>query len=319
MFQPIIDIIKKYDSIVIFGHINPDGDCYGSALGLKKVIQINFPEKKVYITGSGLPNFFKFLEPMDEVSDEVISKSLGIIVDGNDLDRMEDSRVHNCIAWAKIDHHVDTGSFTEGPAAVDEEANSTCDIIVKMILDYDLQIDEVAANALYLGILTDSARFQFVHNYARTFQRVSFLCAKGASPAKLNSILTHTTEKELMAKGYVLNHYKKSKEGVLSIFFDKETLAKLNLGANDASNMINLLANVDDCPVWVSFAEYTDGAGRIEFRSNGPAVQPFAHSIGGGGHLMAAGAPFEPFSEERANKIIEGLDELVRNWRKENA
>ena len=255
---------------------------------------------------------------MDKVSDEIITNSLGIIVDGNDLDRMEDQRVHNCLAWAKIDHHVDTGSFDEGPSIVDEEANSTCDIIVKMILEQNLIIDEIAANALYLGILTDSARFQFVHNYAHTFKRVSYLCEHGANPTKLNSILTHTTEKALAAKGYILTNYQKSKEGVLYIYFDMKTLKKLKLGPNDASNMINLLANVEGCPVWVTFAEHSPGKGRIEFRSNGPAVQPFAHSIGGGGHLMAAGAPLDPFSLEHANEIIEGLDELVRNWRKEN-
>ena len=319
MFENIVGIIKKYDSIVIFGHINPDGDCYGAALGLKKVIQINYPEKKVYITGTGVPRFFEALEPMDIVSDEIIEHSLGIIVDGNDLDRMEDQRVKKCIAWAKIDHHVDTGSFNEGPSVVDEEANSTCDMIVKMVLENDYKIDRIAANALYLGILTDSARFLFVHNYSRTFKRVSFLCENGADPTMLDRLLNNTTETDLRAKGYILSNYKKSKEGVLYIIFTMEILKELGIGANDASSYINLLANVDNCPVWVTFAEYTSGKGRIEFRSNGPAVQPFAHSIGGGGHLRAAGAPFEPFSEERALKIIDELDNIVKDWRKENS
>ena len=318
MFEAVIDIIKKYDSIVIFGHINPDGDCYGSALGLKRIILLNFPGKEVYIVGTGVPKFFNLLEPVDDVSDEIIAKSLGIIVDGNDLDRMEDKRVHNCLAWAKIDHHVDTGSFTEGPAVVDEEANSTCDIIVKMVLDENLKLDAIGANALYLGILTDSARFQFVHNYARTFQRVAFLCQCGANPTALNRILTYTTESELRAKGYVLSHYKKSKGGVLWIDFDLKTLKELRMDPNEALGLINLLSSVDGSPVWASFAEYKPGVGRIEFRSNGPAVQPFALKYGGGGHLMAAGAPFEHYSQENIKEVIDGLDELVRQWRKEN-
>ena len=34
MFEQIVDIIEKYDSIVIFGHNNPDGDWYGAAVAL---------------------------------------------------------------------------------------------------------------------------------------------------------------------------------------------------------------------------------------------------------------------------------------------
>ena len=48
MFKQIYKKIKKYDSIVIFGHVNPDGDCYGSQIGLKEAIKATFPKKKVY-------------------------------------------------------------------------------------------------------------------------------------------------------------------------------------------------------------------------------------------------------------------------------
>ena len=40
MFDQIWDLVKKYDSIVIYGHINPDGDCYGSQVGLKEIINL---------------------------------------------------------------------------------------------------------------------------------------------------------------------------------------------------------------------------------------------------------------------------------------
>ena len=154
MFEPIIDTIEKYDSIVIFGHINPDGDCYGSAVALKRIFSLKYPEKHFYITGSGLPRFFEVLMPMDDVSDEIISNSLALLVDANDLMRMEDQRIHNCKAFVKIDHHVDTGSFTEGPSVVDEDANSTCDMIVQMIAEQNLPIDSLVANALYFCIVS---------------------------------------------------------------------------------------------------------------------------------------------------------------------
>lgn len=316
MFENIISLIEKHDSIIISGHKNPDGDCFGSAVALKRSISLQFPNKKVYLTGVGLPEFYDLLLPVDEVSDDVFPQSLGIIVDGNDIPRMEDNRIANCKAHLKIDHHVDIGSFKEGPQFVDEDANSTCDIITQLLLEAGWPIDEIVANALYLGILTDSGRFQFVIDYPETFDRVSMLCAKGANPKKINSILTIVKESTLVGKGFVFTHYKKSKHGVVYIVFKKEDLEKINMDTNAASSLVNLIGNIEDCPVWISFAEYPEGGVRIEIRSNGPEVQPFATKLGGGGHMYAAGAFMSKISLEEVDKVIEELDELVLEYKK---
>lgn len=316
MVKELLELIKKYDSIVIFGHLNPDGDCYGCQVGLKDVILSNYPHKHVYISGTGCPIFFEMLSPMDEVSDEVIANSLAILVDGNDLSRMEDQRIFKAKAFAKIDHHIDTGSFTEGPYVVDTSANSACDIITGIVMDNHLKISKTGANALYLGILTDSARFQFVNDYVQTFSRLKFLCEQGAEPTKLNSLLNKTDEKSLAAKGYAMSHYKKTKEGVIYIIYDKETLHKLGISTNEASNLINYFANVDGYPIWCSFAEYDNGRVRCEFRSNGPQVQPVAASFGGGGHALASGAQLKSLDLNLINQIIEAFNKVLVDWRK---
>lgn len=315
MFDQILELIKKYQSIVIFGHINPDGDCYGSQVGLKEVILANFPDKEVYISGTGVPRFYNIICKTDDVSDEVIERSLGILVDGNDFGRMEDSRVTKCAAWAKIDHHIDTGSFTQGPQVVDVGANSTCDIITGFVIDYNLKITKLAATALYLGILTDTARFQFVTDYPQTFGRVKFLCENGADPAEINEVLNRTDVIALAAKGYVLSHYKKSKHGVIYIAFNKKTLQKLSISANHASGLVNLLSNIDGYPVWCTFAEYTNGKVRMEIRSNGPIIQPVAVSVGGGGHAHASGATLPELKQDTIDDIIHKLDETILEWR----
>lgn len=316
MFKDIWSLVKKFDSIVIYGHINPDGDCYGAQVGLREVILANYPEKKVYITGTGVPRFFDVVCKMDEVSDEVIKNSLAIIVDGNDLGRMEDIRVSTAKAFAKIDHHIDTGSFTEGPSIVDTTANSTCDIITGLVIDNNLKITTLGANALYLGILTDSARFQFVNNFPVTFARAKFLCENGAEPNKLNVFLSRTDELSLAAKGYTLSHYHKTEQGVIYIIFDRSTLEELHISTNHASSLINLLGNVEGCPIWCSFAEYADGKVRCEFRSNGPLVQPVAVKVGGGGHAHASGAQLPSLDLKRIEEIIKMFDETIVEWRR---
>ena len=317
MFKQILEKIEKYDSIIIFGHLNPDCDCFGAAVGMKEIILSKYPHKKVYLTGTGVPYVFDLLYPVDKVEDETFKESLGVLVDANDLSRMEDSRIYNCADWVKIDHHIDTGSFTEGPFIVDTNANSACDIIAGLVMDNNLKITKVGATALLLGIVSDSARFQFVTNYPQTFERAKFLVEQGGDIKAVYTKLSKTDEKTLAVKGYVLSHYLKSKKNhVLYIILDKKTLHKLSVSTNHASNLINMLANVEGYPIWASFAEYENGQVRCEFRSNGPAVQPIAASIGGGGHAQASGAPLEKLDYDFIEEIIDRLDDLVENWRK---
>ena len=43
MFKKIIEAIEKYDRIIIHRHSSPDGDALGSQIGLKHILQDNFP------------------------------------------------------------------------------------------------------------------------------------------------------------------------------------------------------------------------------------------------------------------------------------
>ncbi len=315
MYSKIIELIEKYDSIVIFGHINPDGDCYGAQVGLREIINYLYPNKKVYITGTGCPRFFSVLPHMDRVSDEVIENSLAILVDANDLPRMEDSRIFNCKAWCKIDHHIDTNSFTEGPQVVDTNANSTCDMITGLAMNLIVPLTPIGATALYLGIVTDSARFQFVTNYEQSFERAKYLAKHGANIEILNTILAKTDERSISAKGYIMTHYKKTKGGVIYIIYSKEKLHRLKLSANAASNNVNLLGNIEGYPIWCSFAEYEDGRVRVEIRSNGPEIQPVAARVGGGGHAHASGAQLKSLDYGQIDAILQDLDNTLADWR----
>ena len=45
MFENILKLIKEYDTIIIHRHTKPDGDALGSQVGLKCIIEENFPQK----------------------------------------------------------------------------------------------------------------------------------------------------------------------------------------------------------------------------------------------------------------------------------
>ena len=315
MYTAILEKIEKYNSIVIFGHLNPDGDCYGSQLALRRTLQLKYPNKNIYAVGSGLHRFYHVLGKMDVVPEKVIEQSLAIIVDGNDIPRMEDQRIKFAKDFIKFDHHVDTGSFTEGPSIVREDYCSCCEILLDFIRDNNFPIDQQIAECLLLGIITDTARFQFVTNFIKIFNDASYLCSLGADPERLNNVLNQSSENAAKFKGYVYTHYKKTENGVLYIYFSKSQLKKFKLTANAASGMVNLLSNIRDCPIWVFICENNNRSVHIEFRSNGPLVQPVALKYGGGGHPHAAGVTINEPSEELLDAVINELDLLAKSYK----
>ena len=318
MFEKISNLIEQYDSVVIFGHHHPDGDCYGSQIGLRDVLRLNYPNKKVYAVGSGLRRYFDFISRMDVVDDEVIKNSLAVLVDGNDVSRMEDQRVTTAKAFMKIDHHMENGKFTEGPFVLDTNANSACELIVQFIRESGWKVNPTICNALFLGILTDTGRFQFVEDFPLCFEEASFLCENGADPKSINKILNITNVDALKFKGYVYTHYKMSEHGVIYLTFKKSILHKLHVSASKAGSMVNLLNNVLGYPIWAFFCENEDGTSHSEFRSNGPAVQPVAAKYGGGGHLHAAGVTLPDLSDETISMLIKDLDQAILDYQKEN-
>ena len=318
MFEELLEIIEKNDSIVIFGHDNPDGDCYGSQIGLREILRLNYPNKKVFAVGSGIRRFFSTIAPMDNIEDDIIKNSLAIILDGNDLGRMEDRRVYNAKEFIKIDHHIENGRFTQGKFVLDTDVNSTCELIVRFVKEANWKVNPTICNALYLGIVTDSGRFQFIEDFPTAFYEAAWLCENGANPKKLDTLLNTTNEGALAFKGYVYTHYKKSKHGVIYMTFTKDKLRELHVSPFKAGAMVNLLNNVKGYPIWAFFCENYDSTCHIEMRSNGPAVQPVAASMGGGGHLCAAGVTLPDMSNKTIRKVIAKLDNAIITYKKES-
>ena len=312
MFEQILEEIKKADSIVIAGHIRPDGDCYGSQVGLKDAIVSTFPEKKVYLVGSGLPNFFDFFEPTVEVDDETIKNSLCIIVDLNELYRIEDQRIRNLATkMILFDHHVKMEIFPF-PTAIDSDACSVSELIIRFVQEQNLKLSPKGANALYLGVLTDSAQFQYVANFPRVFALCKYLCEIGARPELVNQRLAETNENTLRAKGYALTHYHKKNGGIIYLHMNHLELRKLGIQTSYGTTLINHIGNLNGYPIWATFFEDREHTCLCEFRSSKYNVCSVAMKYGGGGHMMAAGLTVKNFNKRKMNNILNDLLALIK-------
>ena len=312
MFEAIISKIEQYDSIVIFGHLNPDGDCYGSQIALRNILRTRYPEKQIYCVGSGLKKFFDIIGKMDVASDEIIVQSLAIVLDSNDINRLEDQRAWKARDFAKIDHHIDTHTFHEGPEVIDDTATSTCELIYLFAKENNLEIDLISASALYLGMMTDTARFQFANNFVRMFEIARNLCDLGVDPILLNKTNNLVPEISITIKSFIYSHVKKDRRGIIYAVATKEEREKLGVTSAQICGNTSLLSYVTDFPVWFIASETDNGGMQVEMRSSTYNIQTIATHFGGGGHTFAAGFTYKKFGQDVINELLDLLAGAVK-------
>ncbi len=302
----LIELIKNNQIITIFGHVFPDGDCYGSQIGLKELLKINFPEKQIYALGTGFIKMIPLCGKMDEVSDEIIASSLAIVLDSSTFERVEDQRFSLAKEIFFIDHHVKT--INHEPSIILEDKISTTEIIVELAKTFKFKFNSLSATALMLGLITDGGRFLYNPSESE-FSNATFLLNNKADLNAIYDILYETTKLDLSFKGYYYSHFKEGK-GFLYIIFTKSELESLNISAHKAAINVNLLANCKDYPVWAAFSENEDGTVKAEFRCKQEYdVSSLAIYFNGGGHKCASGCTLSSLSE--IDKVLQKLEELV--------
>lgn len=309
--KDILNLIKKYDVITIYGHINPDPDCYGSSSALKEIILTNFKNKEVYNLGFGPEKLIEFFGKYDEISDDKIKESLAIICDCSEVERVSEQRINLAKQIIKIDHHIESKPFI-GVKWVDVDAISCCQLVAEFAFKYHLKITKRAGELLFMGICTDSGRFRYAPTNAKTHLIVSKLYELGIEPSKIFHLLYQSEEAFVKYQALIVTKFQKTKHNVIYCFMDVKDYEQFGLTFDQVSKNVNVLGNIVGCPIWVLFTRSPEGTIRIEFRSNGPNVQQVALKYGGGGHERASGARlFDQKDFELAKQVVEDLDAIV--------
>ncbi len=311
--QHILDKIKAYQRIIIHKHIRPDGDCYGAGFGLKEIIKESFPNKEVYVVGE-TAEYVKFIGDVDDIPDTHFNGALSICVDTANEKRVADQRFKLADYVIKIDHHIPVNDYGNYQY-VDTTRSSTAQMILEFYLDFidDLKFNMNAARALYTGIVTDTGRFKYRAVTADTLRAAAFLLDYGLNFTEILAKLDIRSEALMKLQGYVLQNFEKTPNGVAYIKMTPDIIAKYDVSLEEATSLVNELSTLDDCPVWMLFAEYEQNFVRGRLRSRAPAIDKLANKYDGGGHQLACGANLGDW--ESVDKLLKDADDLVREYK----
>ncbi|MCP3025448.1 bifunctional oligoribonuclease/PAP phosphatase NrnA [Halobacillus sp. A5] len=305
--QQILDMINKFNTIIIHRHVRPDPDAFGSQAGLAELIRHNYPDKKVLIAGEDEPSL-QFLAKMDNVADQDYEEALVIVCDTANQPRIDDQRYAGGEKLIKIDHHPIVDSFGD-ISWVDTEASSTSEMVYYLFKEWEKRggsLNHKGAELLYCGIVGDTGRFLFPSTTEKTFRAASELVSYDFSRPEMYNQMYQTPVKVAKLKGHVLENFKLYPEGYSTVSLPKDILEKYEVTATETSALVGLLGDIEGILAWVYFVEEEDSI-RVRLRSKGPVVNKIAEKHKGGGHPMAAGATAE--SWEEAEEITQELKE----------
>ncbi len=313
MYNKLLEKIEAYDKIIIHGHKRPDGDCYGSQLGLKGIIKASFPSKLVYVVGERC-EYVSFLGEMDEITDDMYENALVIVVDTAVSDRISDQRYSKASYVIKVDHHLPVDDYGD-MQLVDTTLPACALIIAEFMHKCDLNITLEGAKALYTGIVTDTGRFRLPGVNSRVFALAGLLLDKGVNVEEIDNNLSVETLNTIKLKGYVLLNFQITENGFAYINMTRDVIEQFGVSDEEASSMVSLLGTLETCPSWGLIMEYPGNEIRIRLRSRGPYVDKLANKYNGGGHLKASGASLPSF--DALDDFLKDADKLVKEY-KEN-
>lgn len=310
MISKAFDAIKQYDVIVIHRHTSPDGDAMGSQIGLKKLIEHNFPDKRVYAVGDDARRFsFMDGSQMDEISDDVYDGALAIVLDTSAKSLISDDRYTLADLRIRIDHHI----FVEDIAEIDIDDTSfesCCGLVTYLAREWGLDVPVDAAKALFTGLVTDSGRFRYDSTTPRTFDLASFLLSKGFSATSIYNELYQDEFKNVKLRAEFVTAIRFTEHNVAYIYSDLARVAETGMEAQAVSRgMVNCMGEIKGVNTWVNFTECDQGV-LCEIRSKNRNINQIAVAHGGGGHLKASGATLK--DRQEAQIVLDELDKLTQ-------
>ena len=297
--------LLAHDNFTILTHRRPDGDTLGSAaalcLGLRKL------GKNAWVLNPTEPlDGFGWLLA-DITKDFAENKDTIVAVDvaaPNMLPRDFADLADKC--RLRIDHHGSCTPFAE-QELVDPESASCAEIICDLVTMLGIEMDADMADAIYVGVSTDTGCFRYANTNAHAFLVASVCAQAGADISGLNLELFETNSLALLRlHAWIAENVKIFGDGELAIVAIPKAVEE-RIGVSDAElgNISSYARSIEGVCLAATLRQGKYGETKISMRAvPGWDAAAVCERFGGGGHAGAAGATTRMTLEETV-KLLE--------------
>ena len=316
-YKEILKKIKEYKNICVFRHQRPDGDAFGTQLGLATWLKDNFPSKVVHYVGSNSSTYSDELyPPMEEVDDSFFEQDfLAIIVDTGNTKRIDDERWQKAKFKIKFDHHPAVEQYGDINVVANEIA-ACAELVADFCFFFEKKypLSKLASTYLASGIITDSGRLQFESTTQVTFNTFAKLMDNGVLPFKDIYLKLYAKDKSsLLFQKFVLNNMVFTDNGVSYYTLMQKDLDELGIDNERGKEHLSLMSNINGVDIWFCITEISEkNEFRVSIRSKLIDISGVASKYRGGGHKQASGATLYNLEEELP-LLISDLEDLIKN------
>jgi phosphoesterase RecJ-like protein len=313
--EAVKDFLKKGRKFFVATHVHPDGDALGSLIAFYLLLKNLGKEVEIGIGEDfSLPSHYTLLPLLDKINwgKGVEEKKFDsfVALDAASSERLGVYKKFLSLSnHLNIDHHISNTKYA-ALNWVDSSYSSTSEMIYELIESLGALIDEKIALSLYVGILTDTGRFQYPNTTPRTFEVAKRLVEKGVDPYYVyQNIYESSSFSSFRLLGKVIERTEK-RDGLLYSYITLDDLSEFGISLPETENFVDFLRSVKDAELVVFFKELPDGKLKVSLRSRGDVSSHLvAENFGGGGHKGAAGFVTTLSKEDVLEKILKVMKE----------
>ncbi len=315
--EALLQPIRGARRILLSSHANPDGDAIGSELGLARILTSLGKQVTIWNLDA-CPGIYRQLpgaegihvgsEPPAGYPDEI---DLGIVLECPSLDRTGlEARLRE-LPLLNIDHHLgNTGYGISSWVQVDAPAVGV--MVSRLARALEAPLDHIAANCLYLALVTDTGGFRFANANASAFRAAAELIEGGAEVETVSRWLYESQpEGAVRLLGELLATLERHRR-VVTVHLTLDAFTRAGAATGDSEGLVDVPRSIAGVTAVALFRELGPDLWKISLRSRGPVdVERIARGFGGGGHPNAAGCRFAGTIVEAKRRFVALLEEVV--------
>jgi len=307
--------IAKAQKILIFTHVNMDGDAAGSSCALCRSLRAMGKDCFILLEDD-CPRYLQFLDDRGMfIKQAPWTPDLSIAVDCGDDSRIEKRKdvFHAAPVTMCIDHHMKSGPFAQ-LEAIDPAAPAAGSLVFELLQAMNAPIDKDAAEALYVAIATDTGSFKHGNTTAEAHLDAAKLYGYGIDAVKLNNFVYGSYPlPQLKLEAMAVERVQLFANGKAAVSWcTQEDLKRFGALDEHTECCIDRIRSIEGVEAAAFLKEKADGRIKVSLRSKSYAdVNAVARQFDGGGHLRASGCTFYCSIEEALEQIRPALEASV--------
>jgi bifunctional oligoribonuclease and PAP phosphatase NrnA len=301
----VADLLRAHPRVVVACHEAPDGDALGSLIGAGASLADAGWDVALWAPGEApLPEDYAWLgyDGIARTPPDDLGERLLLALDCGSAERLGaqgPAAVAAAAASANVDHHADNTGFAQ-VNVVDADAACATVLVLRLLRLLDAPVSRRVAEALYVGVVTDTGRFMYANADAEAHAVAGELIALGVRPDDVfRRLYEDRPEARVRLLARALATLDVRCGGRLAVAcVSLDDLEQTGAAEADSEGVIDHLRAIRGVEVAAVIREPRAGGGALKkasLRSGDPSVDVarIAHAGGGGGHAMAAGFSME--------------------------